>query len=95
LLRRPFLVGVAHGLAGSGALTALALAAMPSVSSALIYLALFAVGSVAAMALATGLMGWPLERASRSPRWQAAVSSLAGILSLATGLLWGWKSLFG
>jgi nickel/cobalt transporter (NicO) family protein len=93
--RRPFLVGVAHGLAGSGALTALALAAMPSWRSALVYLVLFGAGSLLAMALASGLLGWPLERAAHSPRLQATVSSLAGVLSLATGLLWGWRSLFG
>jgi hypothetical protein len=93
--RRPFLVGVAHGLAGSGALTALAMAAMPSWGSALVYLLLFGAGSLLAMALASGLLGWPLERAAQSPRMQATVSSLAGVLSLATGLLWGWRALFG
>jgi len=95
LPRRPFLVGVAHGLAGSGALTALALASMPSLTTALVYLLLFGMGSVAAMALASGLLGFPLERFSRSPTAQAALSSLAGVLSLVTGLLWGWHSIFG
>lgn len=93
--RRPFLVGIAHGLAGSGALTALALAAMPSVGSALVYLLMFGLGSVMAMGLASGVLGWPLVRATRTGSAQAAVSSLAGVLSLATGLLWGWRSLFG
>jgi hypothetical protein len=89
--RRPFFVGVMHGLAGSGALTALALASMPSVSSALVYLILFALGTVAAMALASGLLGYPLERLAGRAR--LALASLAGVLSVATGLFWGWRSL--
>src|SRR5689334_5142741 len=92
LPKRPFFVGMAHGLAGSGALTALALASMPSTASALVYLLLFGLGSVAAMAMATGLLGWPLARASR--RAAPLVASLAGALSVATGLIWGWRSLF-
>jgi hypothetical protein len=92
LPKRPFFVGMAHGLAGSGALTALALASMPSTASALVYLLLFGLGSVVAMAMATGLLGWPLARASR--RAAPLVASLAGALSVATGLIWGWRSLF-
>jgi ABC-type nickel/cobalt efflux system permease component RcnA len=92
LPKRPFFVGMAHGLAGSGALTALALASMPSTVSALIYLALFGLGSVLAMAAASGLLGWPLARASRNAA--PLVASLAGALSVATGLFWGWRTLF-
>src|SRR5262245_14669574 len=40
---RPLLVGVVHGLAGSGALTALVLARMPSAHLRFAYLALFSV----------------------------------------------------
>jgi hypothetical protein len=90
LPRRPFVVGMAHGLAGSGALTALALATMPSPATALIYLVLFGLGSVVAMAAASGLLGWPLMRASKSAAFGWVVPSLAGVLSVATGLFWGW-----
>jgi hypothetical protein len=92
--RRPFFVGMAHGLAGSGALTALALAAMPSAASALVYLLLFGLGSVLAMATASGLLGWPLARAARNHAVGPLVATLAGVLSVVTGLFWGWRSLF-
>jgi hypothetical protein len=94
LPRRPFFVGMAHGLAGSGALTALALAAMPSVATALVYLVLFGLGSVAAMSLASGMLGWPLARILRSDRASRVVASVAGGLSVVTGLIWGWRSAF-
>jgi cytochrome P450 len=94
LSRRPFFVGMAHGLAGSGALTALALAAMPSAASALVYLLLFGLGSLLAMAMASGLLGWPLAQAARSRAAGSLVASLAGALSVVTGLFWGWRSLF-
>jgi high-affinity nickel-transport protein len=86
--RRPLLVGIAHGLAGSGALTALALASMPTISAALVYLSVFCVGSVAAMALATGVVAWPLGRLTQNRRAQAALSTAAGLLSFTTGVLW-------
>jgi hypothetical protein len=90
---RPFFVGMAHGLAGSGALTALALATMPSPSTALIYLLLFALGSVSAMAAASGLLGWPLSRMSRSLTGRSVVAAAAGALSVVTGLVWAWRTL--
>jgi hypothetical protein len=93
LPRRPFYVGMAHGLAGSGALTALALASMPSAGSAFVYLLLFGLGSVAAMAVASGLLGWPLARASHNRKTGALVASLAGALSIVIGLSWAWRSL--
>ena len=47
LARRPFFVGAAHGLAGSGALTLVILATMPSRTAGLVYLGSFGLGSVA------------------------------------------------
>src|SRR3984893_17167103 len=41
LARRPLLVGAVHGLAGSGALTALVLATLPSTAARLAYMTLF------------------------------------------------------
>lgn len=89
LARRPLLVGVVHGLAGSGALAALALASMPSLSAGLGYLVVFGVGSVGGMALLAGLAGLPLGRFARGHRAQAAALSLAGCASMAMGVAWG------
>jgi hypothetical protein len=77
-------------MAGSGALTALALANMPSLGPGLIYMLLFGLGSVAGMALVTGVVGWPLRRVAQDGRAQLALNALAGAVSLSLGLLWGW-----
>src|SRR4030095_10932398 len=62
LARRPLLVGAVHGLAGSGALTALVAATLPSTVTRLSYLALFGIGSTIGMAALSGLLGWPIAR---------------------------------
>src|SRR5688572_23178969 len=46
---RPLAVGLVHGLAGSGALTALVFAQLPSTGARLAYIGLFGAGSIAGM----------------------------------------------
>ncbi len=90
---RPLLVGLMHGLAGSGALTALVLAELPTVASRLTYIALFGGGSVVGMALLTGLLGVPLMRLTRVPKVAASLLAVTGTLSVGVGLFWGVVSL--
>jgi ABC-type nickel/cobalt efflux system permease component RcnA len=92
---RPLALGVVHGLAGSGALTALVLASLPSLASRLVYIALFGIGSVAGMALLSGLAGWPLQLVGRSPRAARWLGTLTGGFSTAFGIAIGWPLLFG
>jgi hypothetical protein len=93
LARRPLAVGLVHGLAGSGALSALALANMPSFGSAVIYIACFGAGSVIGMMALTGLVGLPLARFGGHERVQAWLFAAAGTGSLILGVLWGWPQL--
>jgi ABC-type nickel/cobalt efflux system permease component RcnA len=87
---RPLLVGLVHGLAGSGALTALVLAGFDTNTERLAYILVFGGGSVLGMGLLSGLAGWPLARLMRTPRARAWSSAAAGMLSVTMGLLWGW-----
>ena len=89
LASRPLLIGVMHGLAGSGALTALVLAELPDIGSRLAYIGLFGIGSILGMAVLTGLAGAPLMRLSRSPKLAAALLLVAGLVSTGVGLWWG------
>src|SRR5262249_47437234 len=57
LALRPLVVGVVHGLAGSGALTALVLARLPSTRLRFTYMALFSAGSIVGMCALSGLAG--------------------------------------
>jgi len=87
------IVGVIHGLAGSGALTALVVARLPTAFARLLYIALFGAGSAIGMACLTGLAGWPLARMSRaSPRLLSGVTAAAGVISLSLGSFWGWSA---
>jgi ABC-type nickel/cobalt efflux system permease component RcnA len=92
LARQPLLVGLMHGLAGSGALTALVMAEMPTLSSRLLYIAAFGLGSVAGMAVLTGVAGFPLRRFAQHSAARAAVLGAAGGLSVLIGSWWGWES---
>ena len=90
---RPLVVGVIHGLAGTGALTALVLAGFDSNLERIAYTVVFGGGSVLGMALLSGLAGWPLARLLRTPRARGWASAVAGMLSVTMGLLWGWPLL--
>jgi high-affinity nickel-transport protein len=54
--RRPFVVGVAHGLAGSAALTLLVVGTIGSPAAGVAYLAIFGLGAVAGMTLLSALL---------------------------------------
>src|SRR2546430_14373147 len=56
---RPFLVGMVHGMAGSAALMILVLATIPSAVTALIYIAVFGLGSVGGMLIMSSLISLP------------------------------------
>ncbi|HKP62223.1 MAG TPA: hypothetical protein VJV78_36070 [Polyangiales bacterium] len=90
---RSLSVGLVHGLAGSGALTALALASMPSLGSGLVYMVCFGLGSVVGMAALSGLIGVPLSRACSRLQLRAAALATTGLLSVVVGLAWGWPLL--
>lgn len=93
LATRPLLVGVLHGLAGSGGLTALALVQGTAGAGRLATIALFGAGSALGMALLTGLLGLPLQAVARSPVLARRVSLTAGLLSTAVGAWWGVSAL--
>jgi hypothetical protein len=93
LARRPLLVGAVHGLAGSGALTALVVAMLPSTSARLIYIAVFGIGSTLGMAALSGMLGWPLARFGSHRAVARGISLAVGCLSTALGLAWGYPLL--
>jgi ABC-type nickel/cobalt efflux system permease component RcnA len=90
LARRPLLIGAVHGLAGSGALTALVLATLPSTAARLTYMALFGLGSTVGMAALSGMLGWPLGRLAKHPALARGISLAVGSISTSLGLWWGF-----
>jgi ABC-type polysaccharide/polyol phosphate export permease len=90
LARRPLLVGMIHGLAGSGALTALVLTTLPTTAARLTYMALFGLGSTVGMAALSGLLGWPIARLGAHHAMTRGVSLLVGTASTVLGIAWGY-----
>ena len=85
---RPLTIGLVHGLAGSGALTALAFAQLPSSGARILYMLMFGTGSIAGMAVATGITGIALSRIAHGPRTRRTFAVMTGALSCVVGLAW-------
>jgi hypothetical protein len=85
---RPLAIGGVHGLAGSGALTAIAFAELPGAGARLIYMIVFGLGSIAGMALASGAAGVTLRVVARSGGTRRGLGVVTGALSIAVGVLW-------
>ncbi len=91
--RRPLLVGIVHGLAGTGAVTAIAVAGAPGRAAAVAALALYAAGAVIGMCLLAGAAGPLFARAARRPRLAQYVVGTAAVASIGLGVVWSGKSL--
>jgi high-affinity nickel-transport protein len=94
-LARPLLVGAVHGLAGSGAMTALVVTTLPSTGTRLAYLMLFGVGSTVGMVVLSGLLGWPLARLGGHHVCARTFALAAGSVSTALGLFWAYPFIEG
>lgn len=90
--RQALAIGMLHGLAGTGAVVLLLLAALPSKLEAAAALAVFAPMSVLSMALFTGAFAWLLTRPGIEPLYRAAVIPALGIFGLLFG---GWYAGIG
>lgn len=85
---KPLTIGLVHGLAGSGALTALALSTLPTTTLRLVYTVLFGLASTLGMAVVSGLAGLSLARLTQSERVLNTVSILTGLLSIGVAAAW-------
>ncbi|HEY5920817.1 MAG TPA: hypothetical protein VIV11_04065 [Kofleriaceae bacterium] len=87
---RPLTIGIVHGLAGSGALTALAFAELPTTGARVLYMIVFGAGSVAGMAIATGLAGFALQQVARGPSTRRWLAITTGVVSCVVGVAWAF-----
>jgi high-affinity nickel permease len=85
---RSIVVGMVHGLAGSAGLMLLVLPSIQSPLVALLYIAIFGIGSIAGMMIMSVLMGLPLYfTAGRFVAINKGIRFLAGAFSLVWGAL--------
>jgi hypothetical protein len=90
--RRPFVVGLVHGLAGSAGLMLAVVATIPSPGVALAYVVVFGCGSIGGMAVMSALLGLPLLLTSdRFARAEGVLRLTAALGSVAIGLHLAWE----
>jgi high-affinity nickel permease len=83
--RQAFGIGLLHGLAGTGAVVLLLIAALPTQVEAAAALAVFAPMSVASMALLTGVFAWVLTRPIVEPVYRTVLIPALGVFALMFG----------
>jgi len=96
---RAYLVGLAHGAAGSAGLIALTAAATRDVTTALSYVLVFGIGSTFGMALLTYAVSWPMRLSEKAAgRFFKIVQGTIAVFAIYIGtdvmiengpLLWG------
>jgi len=87
-------VGVIHGLAGSGPLVIALALSLPTASARYGALLSSAAGSVAGMGAVTAILGIPFHRSARSAsRWPARLRLAVGAGSAVYGLAFVWLAL--
>ncbi len=90
--RRPFVVGLVHGLAGSAGLMLAVLTTIDDGLLALAYVALFGLGSIGGMVLMSTLLGLPLAfAADRFGRVETTLRAVAAVGSVAVGVTLAWE----
>jgi len=86
-LLRPLIVGVVHGLAGSAAVALLVLATVRDPLTAIAYLLVFGLGTIAGMFLITTALATPIVlTVSRFQHAHRLVGVAAGLLSVGLGV---------
>jgi len=90
--RKPFYVGLVHGLAGSGALMLAVLATIPSPALALAYVGIFGIGSVGGMIAMSAVLAVPFAlTTARFGHVELALQASAAVASMAVGVALAWQ----
>ena len=82
---KSYLIGLVHGLAGSGSLVVLTAATLDNIGLVLGFIVIFGVGSMIGMALVGSLMGVPLVLGNKIGLIQKTFRYVAGLFSLVIG----------
>lgn len=84
---QPLIVGLIHGIAGSGAITLLILSTINSSIIGLTYILVFGIGSIIGMALVSGILSSPFTILSKKfENMQKILKLSAGTISIIVGL---------
>ncbi len=82
---KSLIVGMVHGMAGSGALMLVVLSTINSVPLGLAYIAIFGAGSIASMAAMSTLIGLPFAK-TRNHNLSRMLKYVSAVIALAIGI---------
>jgi high-affinity nickel permease len=85
--RQALAIGILHGLAGTGAVVLLLIAALPTQVEAVAALAIFAPASIVSMTVCTSAFAWVLTRPVIEPVYRAILIPALGVFGMIFG---GW-----
>ena len=86
---RSLLIGMVHGLAGTGALMILVIAAAPSLLAGSIYILLFGLGSIAGMLILSSAISIPFVVSARFfQAFNSGLQYVTALMSIGLGLFW-------
>jgi sulfite exporter TauE/SafE len=86
---RSFLIGMVHGLAGTGALMILVIASAPSVLAGSLYILIFGLGSIAGMLILSSAISIPFVVSARFFRaFNCGLQFVTALMSIGLGLFW-------
>lgn len=83
---KSYLIGLIHGLAGSGSLIALSAATFGNIEMALSFIFIFGLGSLIGMVVVSGLMGLPFIFANKTQHLNKLLRYVTGAISLVIGI---------
>ena len=93
---KPVLIGMMHGLAGSGALTLLVLTQISSPWIGFLYVATFGLGSIVGMLLMSGIIGLPFAlTSSKLTHVHQGIQTVAAVFSICFGVWYAYVSFTG
>ena len=86
--KKPFFIGLLHGMAGSASLLLMTVATIPSLSFGLLYIGMFGIGSLGGMVVMSILMSLPFSLMNKNFRNVAhTLSTITGLVSVGFGIL--------
>lgn len=83
---KSYIIGLVHGLAGSGSLVVLTAVTLDNISMVLSFILIFGIGSTIGMAMVGGLMGLPFVLVKKITTIQKIFRYVAGSFSLIIGV---------
>ena len=85
-IHRSFILGMVHGIAGSGALMLLVLSTVESITAGITYILLFGVGSILGMLILSAVIGLPfIITANKLGNMNRIIQAIAGVVSICIG----------